>query len=189
MMGTTLFEDFESYAVGASYGGGAQVFAPPSTPGFAAVPAFGSSDNYLGVQNNLNPAGNVVSSATIGIPGMQVLSFVIGSLDTYNQVILHFASGGSMQLDGYQIVGQGPNFLDGISGDQLIAATNGRVFFDTQGLDTITGFELRSLGANAFEIDNISIAAPEPATWGMMILAAGMAGVALRRRRTRPAMA
>ncbi|KAB7648044.1 PEP-CTERM sorting domain-containing protein [Polymorphobacter fuscus] len=120
---------------------------------------------------------------------MQVLSFVIGSLDTYNQVILHFASGGSMQLDGYQIVGQGPNFLDGISGDQLIAATNGRVFFDTQGLDTITGFELRSLGANAFEIDNISIAAPEPATWGMMILAAGMAGVALRRRRTRPAMA
>ena len=35
----------------------------------------------------------------------------------------------------------------------------------------------------AFEIDQIYSAAPEPATWGMMILGFGMASGALRRPR------
>ncbi|AYJ88032.1 PEP-CTERM sorting domain-containing protein [Sphingomonas paeninsulae] len=35
----------------------------------------------------------------------------------------------------------------------------------------------------AFEIDNLVTAAPEPATWGMMILGFGLAGAQLRSRR------
>jgi hypothetical protein len=41
-----------------------------------------------------------------------------------------------------------------------------------------------SSGTNAFELDNLIFgsSAPEPATWAMMIVGFGAAGVALRRR-------
>ena len=55
------------------------------------------------------------------------------------------------------------------------------------------GPAIRSLtfasGSNSFEVDNIAVAVPEPATWGMMILGFGLMGVALRRRSTNVAFA
>lgn len=185
LQGTTIFQDFNSLTPGQPFGSGLAVHGP-TTDGLGAVPAFGSSGNYLAVR-----ASNT-SSVTLSVPFVQVLSFVIGSLDDFNQVTLKFASGApNLVLKGSAIINQPVNYLDGVAvnGNQFIALTNGRVFYDTQGLDSIVGFELTSIGKNAFEIDNVSIAVPEPATWGMMILAAGMAGTALRRRRNRAAMA
>lgn len=42
-----------------------------------------------------------------------------------------------------------------------------------------------SAGSNSFEVDNIAVAVPEPATWGMMILGFGLMGAAMRRRSTK----
>lgn len=181
LQGTTIFQDFDSAPLGV-FGGGNGVFAA-SISGVAARPAFDSTGNFLGVQ-----AGNT-SSITLGIPNVQVLSFVIGSLDGYNTVVLNFLSGPSRILSGLEIITGNPadSGLPG-TGNQTATTTNGRVFYDTQGLDSIVSFSLSST-SNAFEIDNVSTAVPEPATWGMMILAAGMAGTALRRRRNRGAMA
>lgn len=181
LQGTTIFEDFNSAPLGA-YGGGNGVFAG-SVGGIAARPAFDSTGNFLAVQNGQT------SSVTLGIPNVQVLSFVIGSLDGFNEVVLNFLTGPSRTLTGLEVITGNPldSGLPG-NGNQFSTATNGRVFYDTQGLDSIVSFSLISRGT-AFEIDNISTAVPEPATWGMMILAAGMAGTALRRRRNRGAMA
>lgn len=188
---TTIIEYFDTPVVpnGTSYNGGVGIYS--GTTSDAAQPAFWSSGQYLGVQNDQDPLGNFVSFS-ITVPKTQVLSFVLGSLDTYNQVILKFLKSPDVVLDGSAIIGRPSNYLDGITGDQKIALTNGRVFYHTDGLvplDAIVGAEFRSFGADAFEIDNISIATPEPATWGMMIFAAGMAGTALRRRRNRTAIA
>lgn len=177
--GGQLVEDFEDETPGAAYGGGLAIFAN-SVPGQAARPAFHSTGNFLAVQ------ANNTSSVTITVPQTQMLSFIIGSLDTYNQLILYFLNSDPITLDGSQIIAP---FLTQANGNQVSPNTNGRVFYDTLGTDSIVGFELTSFGSNAFEIDNVVVAAPEPATWGMMILAAGMAGAALRRRRNHNAMA
>ena len=180
---TTIFEDFEDETAGTPTEGAIEIFNS-SISGITARPAFGSTGNYLGVQ------ANNTSSLSFTLPGVQVLSFVIGSLDWYNEVVLNFKSGGSRTLTGLEIITG--NLADSglpANGNQTSAATNGRVFYDMGGSDWITGVSLRSIGSNAFEVDNFSTAVPEPATWGMMILAAGMAGAALRRRRTQDAMA
>jgi PEP-CTERM motif len=175
LRGLAIVEDFEDETPGAPYGGGLAIFAN-SVAGQAARPAFGlSTGNFLAVQ-----AGQT-SSITITVPQTQALSFVIGSLDSYNRVVLNFLSGASVLLDGAAIVSP---FGSPANGNQTAAATNGRVFYDTLGTDSITSFTLSSIGLNAFEIDDIAVAAPEPATWGMMLLATGMAGAVLRRRRT-----
>jgi PEP-CTERM motif len=185
LRGTVIVEDFEDEIPGQPYGGGLAIFAD-TVAGQAARPAFGlSTGNFLAVQANQSSAisttpADPAFSVSILIPKTQVLSFVIGSLDSYNQVILRFLSGAVLTLDGNEIV---TPFGTPANGNQTSAATNGRVFYDTLGLDSIIGATFTSNGLNAFEIDNISVAAPEPATWGMMFLAAGMAGAALRRRR------
>lgn len=175
LRGLAIVEDFEDEEPGTSYGGGFAIFAD-TIPNQAARPAFGlSTGNFLAVQ------ADQTSSITINVPLTQALSFVIGSLDSYNRVVLNFLSGAQLILNGAEIVSP---FGSPANGNQTEASTNGRVFYDTLGTDSITSFTLSSIGINAFEIDDIAVAAPEPATWGMMILAAGMAGTALRRRRT-----
>ncbi len=183
LMNTSIIEDFEGETAGTAYGGGMAIFAD-SVVGQAARPAFGSTGNFLAVQ------ANQTSSITIAVPQTQVLSFVLGSLDSYNVVVLNFLTGPARTLSGLEIITglAADSGLPG-TGDQSSPTTNGRIFYDTQGLDSIVSFTLTSIGANAFEIDNISVAAPEPGTWGMMILTAGIAGASLRRRRNRAALA
>jgi hypothetical protein len=167
--GTAIVESFNGFNVGDSFGGGLQIQGPPSN-GTGAVPAFGSSGNYLSVQNGQ------ASSYTILVPLARTVSFVIGSLDTFNRVILERLNGPDIILNGSQITNGTQD-----DGNQVMPTTNGRLFY-TDNSDYFTGVRFASFGT-AFEIDNISVAAPEPATWGMMLLAVGMAGAALRRRR------
>ena len=49
-------------------------------------------------------------------------------------------------------------------------------------IDNVTFFS----GQNAFELDTVSGAVPEPATWGLLIIGMGMTGAAMRRRRNSP---
>jgi PEP-CTERM motif len=110
-----------------------------------------------------------------GTSGVSVVSFLIGGLDSYNSVVLNFKSGPSITLNGTEIIGQlfdpTPN-----------TGQTGRVTYDFGSgpkLDSIVfGSTSRTL-----ELDGIVAAAPEPATWLMMILGFGLIGGSLRRRR------
>lgn len=128
--------------------------------GFGAVLAGGSY--------TFNVAASVVGAA-------QVFSFLIGTLDTFNSVTLNFVSStgatSSQTLNGFAIAGLlGQN------------QSGGRVTYDAQGGPAITSVTFAS-SSNSFEFDDLAAAAPEPATWAMMILGFGLAGAALRRRR------
>lgn len=117
-------------------------------------------------------------TVTFAGAGVQVFSFLIGTLDSYNSVKLKYKDGTYSILNGLGIVGNAPGV-----GFQA----SGRVTFDRQGKSGIIGVIFSSTGT-AMEIDGIQSAAPEPGTWGMMILGFGIAGAALRARR-RPAHA
>jgi hypothetical protein len=107
-------------------------------------------------------------SYTLSLANIQVLSFVVGSLDAYNSVTLRNTNGSIFEtLQG--------SALAGLTGP----GQNGRVTYDFQGMKL--GSITFSSSQAAFEIDQIYSAAPEPATWGMMILGFGIAGAALRR--------
>lgn len=62
----------------------------------------------------------------------------------------------------------------------------GRLNFDTRGTGAIYDvqiFNVAPSGGSALLVDNFAAAAPEPATWALMILGFGAAGVAMRRSR------
>jgi PEP-CTERM motif len=96
-------------------------------------------------------------------------SYVLSSLDSYNFVQLDTTSG-KIKLQGSQITGTSGAF-------------SGRVSYDFGGATGLKSITFLSTD-NSMEIDSIAAAAPEPATWGMMILGFGVAGAALRRRRS-----
>lgn len=62
------------------------------------------------------------------------------------------------------------------------ASASGRFNFDMGGSFGINSFIFTS-GSNAFRLDDIASAAPEPATWTMMILGFGLVGWTMRRRK------
>lgn len=138
----------------------------------------GSTGNFLAIGTPTSPkAGAFQVNFSAGV---NVISFLIGSLDEYNSVFLTFVGGGANQvLRGGQITGN-VDTDDGL-GQQ------GRVTYDfgNTKLASITFSSDRA----AFEIDDIVAAAPEPATWLMMILGFGLVGGALRRRRTAGSLA
>ena len=106
---------------------------------------------------------------------MQVFSFSLGWLSAANSLTLSFANGTSLALSGLQIVGSTKSSLLG---------TSGQVTFDMGGQSGILSALFSTTSdCDPFYIDNLSSAAPEPGTWGMMILGFGLAGAALRRRR------
>lgn len=110
--------------------------------------------------------------------GVSVISFLVGGIDSYNKVTLNFAGGSSQVLDGRAIVGLDPTGAATNSGE------TGRVTYDFGSGPQLTSILFSSSQA-AFEIDDIVAAAPEPATWLMMILGFGLVGGSLRRRRNR----
>lgn len=143
--------------------------------GQAAKP-LGATGNFLAIG-----APNTPKSGTFEIAfssGVNVISFLVGSLDEYNSIFLTFVGGAPNEVyRGGQIIGK-------VDTDEGLAQA-GRVTYDfgTRKLSTITFASDRA----AFEIDSIVAAAPEPSTWLMMILGFGFAGAALRFRRKAPA--
>ncbi|WP_298669225.1 PEPxxWA-CTERM sorting domain-containing protein [uncultured Sphingomonas sp.] len=175
--GTTVFQNFDSFASGAALPSGTSAFAyGASIAGVAARPAYGSTGNFAAVLGGGN--------WTVNFAPTSIFSFVLGSLDTYNSLTLHFVGGGSTTYVGGQII----NDLIFPSGDQISGETNGVVSYNAGGGPLINGATFSSR-ENSFEFDNLARAVPEPATWALMILGFGAIGGALRRRRTSVAYA
>jgi hypothetical protein len=112
---------------------------------------FGTSGNYLSVLGG--------GSVDISFSSRTSISFFWGSVDSYNSIVFHTASGDQL-LTGNAVAPLLPN------GCQNSAACNGYVTFTSD--SAFTSVTLSSSG-NSFEITNIS-AVPEPSTWAMMIL-------------------
>lgn len=168
--GFTTFQDFESEAPGASIGTNAFVFAD-SVDGVAARPAFGSTGNFGAVQGG--------GSYTVNFGPASAVSFVLGSLDTYNTLTLLYEDGTSQDYVGGQII----NDLSFPSGNQISGETNGVVTYNVTSGPKLVGLTFTS-SSNSFEFDNLAVpaAVPEPAVWGMMIAGFGLVGMASRRR-------
>jgi PEP-CTERM motif len=176
--GLTVIEDFESFAPLASIGTNANAYNA-SISGTAAKPAFNSSGNF----------GAVLAGGTYNITfaPTSIFSFVLGSLDSYNKLTLFFASGGPVVYNGSQI-NNGPV----ADGNQVGSGTNGRVSYTVTGsTPLITGARFESIGSNAFEFDDMAVAAvPEPSTWMMMLLGFAAVGFSMRRKQNlRPSFA
>ncbi len=170
--GFTMVEDFESYAVGASIGSNAKVYNT-DVPGDAAIPGFNSSGKF-GVVLGVPTSGSYTKTFT----GANIFSFVLGSLDSYNTLTLHFASGPDVVLNGAQIA-----LGATADGNQDLPTSNGRVFYVSDGAK-ITGATFQSTNLNSFEFDNLMTGnVPEPSTWAMMLLGFGVIGRAMRSRR------
>lgn len=163
------------------------VNAPSFTPGKVrtfsqtvdgvALKPLGSDGNFLAIGSPDSPkAGTFEIKLSAGV---NVISFLIGSLDEYNGIVLNFVGGPTEVYRGGQITGN-------VDTDQGLGQ-QGRVTYDfgTTKLSSITF----SSDKAAFELDGIVAAAPEPATWLMMILGFGLVGGALRRRRAGSSLA
>lgn len=170
--GVTVVEDFEGFASGtpgASIGPNAFVY-DGSVGGQSARPAFGSTGNFATVRTG--------GSYSIAFGPAAMLSFVLGSLDTYNTLTLRYADATTQSYIGGQII----NDLTFPSGNQISGETNGVVTYAVTSGPRLIGATFQS-SANSFEFDNIATAAiPEPATWAMMIGGLGLVGAASRRR-------
>lgn len=173
--GPTPTYDFETPA---PFTGGLVTNA--STSGIRARP-LGSTGNYATVGPSDGTPG-ILNLATFG--DIDWISFIWGSIDTYNTLDVLDATGATIASFG------GANVIAMANGNRTDPATNRIVKLTFTGADrsNVSGLRFRSTG-NAFEFDNVAIAAavPEPATWMMMLL--GMAGVGFSmRRKSKPAM-
>jgi len=136
-----------------------------ATSGDSVRPANATGD-WLAIRRN---ASYNIAFTT----GVSAISFVLGSLDPQNSIRLTVGSVVTT-LTGGQIIG----LASPSSGN----ASFGRVTYDFGTGPQLTNIEFLS-GNNSFEIDSIVAAAPEPASWLMMILGFGLVGGLLRRRR------
>ncbi len=134
------------------------------------------NDNYLSIENG---TFNVALGA-----GVQVFSFVLGTLDNYNSVTLTFADSSTLLLSGLGIISGAANNTAAGAAPASFGQT-GRVTYDLGGQSAITNIAFTSTQA-AFEIDDLAAAAPEPAAWALMILGFGLVGYQLRSRRRKP---
>lgn len=183
--GQTLLVSFDAPNVAGvtDASSGRVITASGSTSGVRAAPA-GTGN---GVYRSIGAGGQSVfdfSGWSNGNP-LANLSFYWGSVDSYNFVDF-------LDAAGTRIGGISGNDLPSATGNQSIAATNRRVFFDFLPSENVTAVRLRSTGA-AFEFDSIgatalesgsiaSGAVPEPASWVMLIAGFGAIGLAMRRR-------
>ena len=162
-VGQHLITDFNT-AAGLS---GAYQLETGSVSGQFAAP-FQDTTQYLVVLGG--------HTATLAIsPALKALSYYWGSIDDYNTV--SFFSGSTLvaSYTGAQIPAAP---ADGSQGNPL---NNRRVTFNFGGVP-ITSVNFAS-SQNSFELDTVSGAVPEPATWALLIVGMGVTGAAMRRRR------
>lgn len=146
-----------------------------SVSNIRAQPA-GSSGGYAAV----GPS-NAESTATLDLTSFGAISsitFLWGSVDTFNTLTVlgtafHF--------------GGGDEGVSPATGNQANANSNRLVTLNFTGADrmNVTGLQFSATG-NAFEFDNVNVvtaAVPEPASWALMLGGFGAIGGALRSRR------
>jgi hypothetical protein len=150
-------------------------------PGYVNTIIHAAGSDGTGAQDPFsNPAGtpylSVLGGGTATITFdklMKSISFDWGSIDTYNTLTITLNDGTTHIIPG------NPG-----GGNQQSPANNGRYYAVWDGTNAIKSVTFAST-SNSFEVDALSgSAVPEPATWAMMITGFGLAGAAIRRRRT-----
>lgn len=145
-----------------------------------------TSGNFLAIGSiSNNVSGGTPNSFAIDFakPGMQFFSFIYGSLDTEDTLSLYNGSTLLAELTGAQIAFGDSSISPYVPSS--FARRDGRASFDFNGGLGLTR-AVFSTTYTAFEIDEIAAAAPEPATWAMMLAGFGLVGWRLRRRRGKP---
>ncbi|RYX81298.1 PEP-CTERM sorting domain-containing protein [bacterium] len=182
-----------SYTPGVSAVSGSQVVFEK----FNTVGAVGTNSNVFNgdvTNQGKRPVGSTGGYLAVGSTGsgsyqinfataVPVLSFLLGTLDTYNQVVLNFVNNTSQTFTGLEIVDG-----NGVTGAGF---QDGRVTYDvgtSNPVAFISSVVFNSTSA-AMEIDDVASAAPEPGTWLMMILGFGLVGASLRANRRRGKLA
>jgi hypothetical protein len=165
--GFTVIDTFDTTA--GLTGSNFQIKVPPAD-GSGAPPANSSPAGtaYLSV------LGGGSATFTFGA-GVRAFQFDWGSVDSYNTLTIN-SSGGS------PIVIPGLSFPNAADGNQTAPGTNGLFTVTGNAGETFTSVTFAS-SQNSFEVDNLAVGVPEPATWGMMILGFGLAGGMMRAKR------
>ncbi len=159
------------------------------TPGEQALVSCPSGTCGFQTGSDGNGAANPFSDPT-GTPYLTVLrgpasisfgptsrfQFDWGSLDSYNTLVIHGSFADITVIPGTA------SFPNDANGNQFAPGTNGRFTVRGNAGESFTGITLSST-QNSFEVDNLAVAVPEPATWAFMIMGFGGAGAMLRRRR------
>jgi len=160
------FDGIEGAGYGVSFTGGSGPRSVAAGATSTAAPPPGATGLYAAVLGG--------GSMTLDTPGILALSFFMGSPDAYNSLTFNFADGTSESLTGNQLA------LGAFNGNQAI----GRRM--TYSFDKKVNSVVFASAQNSFEFDNIATvsAVPEPATWAMMITGFGLAGSAIRRRKS-----
>ena len=167
--GYTLYDDFNDGAGQALVSGGNFGFPTGDHPGQSlSVP--GDLTPYLAVYG-----GGTANIGFTGVGDVRSFSFDYSTVDNYNTLTIHYATGPNTVYTGTQILNGLPT-----------AVTNGSITVNGDGR-IITGLSL-STTSNAFEVDNLAFsaglaAAPEPASWALMLAGFGAIGGAMRSRR------
>lgn len=170
--GYSVIDTFDTLAgvVASGVPGQVQIKFPPSdSSGAPPANSSPSGTNYLSVL-----AGGI---ANIALSNVSAFQFDWGSIDSYNTLTIHSSIGDVAVVPG-------GNFPNTANGNQFAPGTNGLFTVRATAGETFTGITLAS-GSNSFEIDNLAVTGgvPEPASWALMIMGFGSAGVMLRRRR------
>lgn len=166
----SLIYDFETAPVAT---GSWETPAAPGTSGITAAPAGTTAgEKYFSVP----VAGSTVKTATLSLGGLyKYVSFYWGSIDDYNTLELLDSGGGVLAtINGLALLPA--------NGDQSSQVTNRRINLFSDSVD-VASLRLTST-SQAFEIDTVAAAVPEPATWAMMLGGFGLMGFAARRRRS-----
>lgn len=155
------------------YTGGAVRNTSPS--GLSAQP-FGSTGNYA--TSGPSDGTGILSLAAFG--DIDWISFIWGSIDTYNTLDVLDAGGG---------------ILASFTGTTVIAAANGnqsdpetnrlvKLTFTDADRSNVASLRFRST-SNAFEFDNVAVSAavPEPGTWLLMMMGMAAVGFTMRRQK------
>lgn len=182
---TPITWDFNSLAGTPNHAGGL-VVGPGTTQNAFAQP-IGSTGQYFSVGPSTTTPGTILFGA---VGPLVSLSFIWGSIDTYNAIRFTDAAGNLLLGSQYAFTGSQIAALipAPAAGSQNSNAQNPIVTFLFSGLDQtlVGGFQMAST-QNAFEIDNIALVSggvPEPTTWAMMLLGFGAIGFAMRRRKS-----
>jgi hypothetical protein len=171
--GYTVIDDFTTAAHITGAGNGFQIMT--GTTGNGAQPANDlTGGNYLSVLGG--GAADIIFSDFTS-KKVSTFEFDWGSTDTYNHLVIHYLEADGITTGKETVT---PGFLEP-DGSQVNFDANGLFKVTATAGETITGLHLYS-DSNSFEIDNLAIGVPEPASWALMMVGLGLVGGALRSR-------